>query len=191
VVVKLALTGIAAGLVLAAGAALAQAPSDQAAAPKEDVVKTVGDWQVRCFGVQNPNPCDMFWQVGNPNTGQREVAVSIAYAPSADRHLMVIIVPLGISIPKGVTIQTDSYTSPVMHYRMCSREGCVVQVAADNSQIESLAKSGPDAKLNIAGDDGKTYALPLSLKGFSGAHDEMGSEAKAKAAKAPAPAAKP
>ena len=59
---KLALAGIAAGLVLAAGAALAQAPSAQPAAPKAEVVKTVGDWQVRCFGVQNTNPCDMFWQ---------------------------------------------------------------------------------------------------------------------------------
>ncbi|HEX4027521.1 MAG TPA: invasion associated locus B family protein [Rhizomicrobium sp.] len=183
---KLALTGIAAALVLAAGAAPAQqAPSDQG--PKADVVKTVGDWQVRCFGVQNQNPCDQFWQQVDPRTGQRMAAVSIAYAPNLDRHLVVIIVPLGVSIPKGLTVQTDSYTSPLMHYRMCSREGCFVQMA-DNSLVEALAKSGPDAKLNVAGDDGKVVSLPLSLKGFSGAHDEMVSDAKARAKPAPAPA---
>ncbi len=188
---KLTLAGIAGGILLAASAALAQEAPDQQAQPKTDVVKTIGDWQVRCFSVQNPNPCDQFWQQTDPRTGQRVVAVSIAYAPSADRHLVVIIVPLGISIPKGVTIQTDSYTSPVLKYRMCSREGCFVQMVADNAMISSLAKSGPQAKLNIAGDDGKTYSLPLSLKGFSEAHDEMVSQAKAKASKAPAPAAKP
>ena len=134
---KLALTGIAAGLVLAAGTALAQAPSDAAAPPKAEVVKTVGDWQVRCFSVQSPNPCDLFWQQVDPRSGQRMAAISIAYAPNVDRHLVVIIVPLGVSLPKGLTVQTDSYTSPLMHYRMCSREGCFVQVAPDSSLIRS------------------------------------------------------
>ena len=189
---KLTLAGIAGAFLLTATAALAQdAPAQPAAPPKTDVVKTAGDWQVRCFSVQNGNPCDQFWQQNDPRTGQRVVAVSIAYSPAADRHLLVIIVPLGISIPKGVTIQTDSYTSPVLKYRMCSREGCFVQSVVDNAVVESMAKSGPQAKLNIGGDDGKTYSLPLSLKGFSEAHDEMVSQAKAKATKAPAPAAKP
>src|ERR1700761_6923454 len=188
---KLALTGIAAGLLLSAGAALAQGAPDQAGQPKTDVLKTVGDWQVRCFAGQNANPCDLFWQQADPPTGPGIGTGSIAYSPGADRHLVVIIVPLGVSIPRGLVVQTDSYTSPAMHYRMCSRDGCFVQMVVDNSMIESLAKSGPDAKFNIAGDDGKTYSLPLSLKGFSEAHDEMVSEAKAKASKAPAPVAKP
>ena len=188
---KLALTGMLTAIAMVAGTALAQAQSDQAAAPRAEVLKTVGDWQVRCFGVQNPNPCDAFWQRTDPRTGERMVTISVAYAPSADRHMIVVIVPLGISIPKGLTIQTDTYTSPVMRYRMCSREGCFVQLVVDNAMIESLAKSGPDAKLNIAADDGKVYSLPLSLKGFSGAHDEMVSDAKSRAAKAPAAPAKP
>ena len=146
---KLALTGIVAGLVLAAGAALAQAPSGQTAPPRADIVKTVGDWQVRCFSVQNQNPCDQFWQQVDSRSGQREVAISIAYSPSMDRNLVVITVPLGVSIPKGLTFQTDNYTSPLLHYRVCSRDGCFVQVA-DNGFVESLAKSGPDAKLLLA-----------------------------------------
>jgi len=190
--VKLTLAGIAGAFLFAASAALAQdAPAQQPAPPKTDVVKTVGDWQVRCFNVQNGNPCDQFWQQSDPRTGQRVVAVSIAYSPSADRHLLVIIVPLGVSIPKGVVIQTDSYTSPALKYRMCSREGCFVQAVVENPVVESLAKSGPQAKINIGGDDGKVYSLPLSLKGFSEAHDEMVSQARAKASKTPAPAAKP
>ena len=179
---KPALTGIAAGMLLAARAALAQAPSDQ-----PDLAKTVGDWQVRCFNVQNQNPCDQYWQQIDQRTGQREVTVSIAYSPSADRNLVVISVPLGVSIIKGLTVQTDSYTSPVMHYRTCTRDGCFVQLL-DNSLVEAMAKSGPDAKLNIAGDDGKTYGVPLSLKGFAAAHDEMMSDAKARAKPAQAPA---
>ena len=179
---KLALTGIAAGLLLAAGAALAQAPSDQ-----PDLTKTVGDWQVRCFNAQKDNPCGQFWEQADPRTGQREVTVSIGYSPGVDRHLVVISVPLGVSITKGLTVQTNSYTSPLMHYRTCTRDGCFVQVV-DNSLVEALAKSGPEGKLNIAGDDGKSYSLPLSLKGFAAAHDEMVSDAKARVKQAQAPA---
>lgn len=186
---KLALAGIVAGFALAFSAALAQPPAAPPPTPQMEV-KTIGDWKVRCFGVQNPNPCDQFWEQVDPRSGQRVVAVSIAYVPSMDRHLMQVTVPLGVSLPRGLTIQTDSYTSPVMRYRMCSRDGCFVQLAVENALIKSLAKAGPEAKVNIVGDNGKVYGLPLSLKGFSGAHDEMVSEAKAKA-KAPAPGAKP
>lgn len=179
---RLALTGIAAGCLLAAGAAVAQAPSEQA-----DLVKTVGDWQVRCVNVQNQNPCGQYWQQVDPHTGQREVTVSISYAPGIDRHVIVITVPLGVSIPKGLTVQTDNYTSPLMHYRTCGRDGCFVQ-SVDNSLVGALAKSGPDGKLNIVGDDGKSYSLPISLKGFAGAHDEMVSDAKTRAKPVQAPA---
>ena len=98
-----------------------------------------------------------------------------------NRHLLQITVPVGVALKNGLTIQADNYTSPVMKYRMCSREGCFVQLAPDNAVIEALTKAGPDAKVNIVADGGKTFALPLSLKGFSAAHDEMVNEARAKA----------
>jgi invasion protein IalB len=193
VTLKPVLTGVFAGLLLAGGSAFAQqAP----AAPGRPDVKTVGDWQVRCFPVNNPNPCDIYQELDNESTHQRVLSLSLAYTPSMNRHLLQITAPLEVSIPKGLTIQTDSFTSPVLKYRMCSREGCFVQIAPDNAMIESLAKSGPEAKINIVGDNGKTYSIRFSLKGFSAAHDDMVSEAKAKAkpaatGDAAAPAAKP
>jgi invasion protein IalB len=119
--------------------------------------------------------------MANKDSRQRILSISVAYVPSADRHLLQITVPLDVSLQKGITIQTDSYTSPVLKYRMCSREGCFVQTAPDNAMIQALAKSGPAAKLNIVGDNGKSYGLQFSLKGFAAAHDEMAAQARAKA----------
>ena len=177
---KSVLTGAVAALVLGCGAAVAQqqAPAEPPGPPE---VKTVDDWQVRCFPVSNANPCDIFQEQVDQRTRQRVLSVSIAFSPSADRHLVQITVPLDIAIQKGLTIQTDSYTSPVLKYRMCTREGCFVQTVADNAMIESLAKSGPDGKINIVTDAGKTFALTFSLKGFSAAHDEMVRLARIKA----------
>jgi len=189
--IKPVLTSAFAGLVLGSAAALAQ---EAPAAPGRPDVKTVGDWMVRCFPVANTNPCDVFQESVNQQSRQRILSFSLAFVPSMNRHILQITVPLDVALQKGVTIRADGYTSPVMKYRMCNREGCFVQLAPDNAIIEALAKStSPDAKINIVADGGKSFALSLSLKGFSAAHDDMVSQARAKAkpAKPDDAAAKP
>jgi invasion protein IalB len=171
--------GILAGILFASGAAFAQQAPDGGNAPPE--VKAVQDWFVRCFPVESPNPCDMFQELDSQTTKQRVLLLSMAYVPSMDRHLLQILVPLDISIPKGVTIKTDSYTSPVLKYRRCDRNGCYVEMPADSALIEGLTKSGPAGKVNIVADNGKSYGLNFSLKGFAEAHDEMVAKARAKA----------
>lgn len=177
------------------GAALAQpAPGSETTGRPE--VKTIGDWAVRCFPIQSPSPCDMFMEQDYQKTGQRVMSISIAYVPSLDKHALQISVPLDISIPKGVVIQTDSYTSPVLKYRRCDRGGCYVEMPVDNGVVSALARAGSEGKINIVADGGKAYSLKFSLKGFAQAHDDMASQARAKAkpvqqAAAPAAAATP
>jgi invasion protein IalB len=79
-----------------------------------------------------------------------------------------------------VTVQTDSYTSPVLKYRRCDRNGCYVELAVDNAMVESLTKA-TSGKVNIVADNGKTFALNFSVKWFAAAHDDMVSQARAKA----------
>jgi invasion protein IalB len=187
-----------AGLALAVSgsAALAQgaqAPGGQLPRPE---VKQVEDWQVRCYPVQSISPCDIFQEQAEQQSGQRVLSISLAFVPSMNRHIIQVTVPLDVSIPKGVTLQSDTYTSPVLKYRMCTREGCFVQTAVDNAVVEALARSSAaSGKVNVVADSGKTYALNFSLKGFSAAHDDMAAQARAKAkapeggaAAAPAPA---
>jgi len=181
--VSAALLTILAGLALACGPVRAQEAPQAPAAPPE--IKSVGDWEVRCFAVKNGHPCDLFQQMANKDTKQLILSFSLAYDPSLDRHLMQITVPLDVALQKGLTVQTDSYTSPAIKYRMCTREGCFVQTVPDNAMIEAMTKSGDTGKVNIVGDNGKSYALQFSLKGFSAAHDDMVSQARAKAVTAP------
>ena len=176
---KSLLAGAVAGLVFGCAAAFAQ-EAQAPAGPGRPDVKTVGDWMVRCFPVSNPNPCDVFQE--RVMRQQRVLTFSLAFVPSMNRHILQITVPLDVAIQKGVTIQADGYTSPVLKYRMCNREGCFVQMAPDEAMIEALAKAtSPEAKITIVADNGKSFALPLSLKGFSSAHDDMVAQARVKA----------
>ncbi|HEX4635985.1 MAG TPA: invasion associated locus B family protein [Rhizomicrobium sp.] len=177
---KSVLMGAVLGVVLVSGAALAQEAAPDAPPARPDV-KTVEDWIVRCFPIQSPSPCDMFQEQDSQQARQRVLSLSIAYVPSLDRHALQVSVPLDVSIPKGLTIQTDSFTSPVLKYRRCDRNGCYVEQAVDNGLVESLAKSGAAGKINIVADNGKSYTLNFSLKGFAAAHDDMVAQARAKA----------
>jgi invasion protein IalB len=184
----LGVAGAVFGVLLASGAAFAQAPAaDQSAPPArpgQPQITTVDDWTVRCFPVQSPSPCDMFQEVANPQRNQRILAISIAYVPSMDRYALQVTVPLGVSLPKGLSLQTDSYTSPTLRYRRCDRDGCYVETGVDKTLVEGIAKSSPDAKakVNITGDsNGKNVGITFFLKGFAAAHDDMVSEARAKA----------
>lgn len=177
------------GLFLVLAGSCAAVAQQQAPIGKPDV-KTVEDWMVRCYPVQSVSPCDIF-QEQDSQRGQRVMSISLAFVPSMNRHIIQVTVPLDVSIPKGLTMQSDTYTSPTLKYRMCTRDGCFVQAAVDNGMIEALARSSGTGKVNVFADNGKSYALTFSLKGFAAAHDDMVAQAKAKAKAPPqdAPAA--
>lgn len=185
---KSVLSAAFASLLLSCGVALAQ----QAEAQSRPDVKQVGDWFVRCFPIDSPSPCDMFQELDSPNTKQRVLSLSLAYVPGVDRHAIQIMVPLEIAIQKGITLKTDNFTSPMMKYRRCDRNGCYVETPVDNNFVEAIAKStGEKGKVTIVADTGKTFNLDFYLKGFSAAHDDMvvQARAKAKAVNKPADAA--
>ncbi|OAI44781.1 hypothetical protein AYO42_04135 [Rhizomicrobium sp. SCGC AG-212-E05] len=187
------------GVLLASGPALAQdaaAPAAASPAPSgRPDVKAIGDWVVRCFPVKGPSPCDIYQELNDQRTQQRVLSFSITYVPSQDRHMIQITVPLEVSIPRGLVLETDQFKSQPMKYRMCDRTGCFVQIPIENAAINSIAKSGPDAKVRIFADSGKSYELKFSLKGFAAAHDSMVEQVRVKAtpvsATPAAPAATP
>jgi invasion protein IalB len=178
---------------LVSGAALAQGPAAPAAPapPGQPEVKSFGDWSVRCFPVQSASPCDMFQEQDDTQSKQRMLALSIAYDPHVDRHVMQIAVPLGVAVPPGVIVHTDKYSSPALPYRRCDRGGCYVELLTDGAMIDQLSHGGDGAVVKITADDGKKYDIKISLNGFSAAHDSMVELARQKAKAPAAPAAAP
>jgi invasion protein IalB len=147
----------------------------------ETEARKIDDFVVRCLPVQNAAPCDMYQEVGNQQTGQRLVMLSISYNPSANRHVIVISVPLGVLIEKGAVIETSGFTTEPMPIRRCDRGGCYVEALAPQTLIDGFKKASPQGKIKVVGDDDKPYDFPLSFNGFSAAHDYMVEQNRAKA----------
>jgi invasion protein IalB len=184
---------MAASLAGLSTAALAQGqqPSNAPANTTVTDNKPVGDWTVRCFSVTSASPCDMYQELQNKDTHQRVLGFSLAYVPKDDRNVVDIAVPLGVSIPSGAVIKTDNYTSPRLGFHHCDNAGCYVEGVMPNDMVASIAKAGPEATVNIVADDGKAFAIKMSLNGFASAHDSMAALAKTKAKDTPAAAAAP
>jgi len=169
---RLALFVALAAAALSCGAEAATKPV--AAPPAESgSVGKFGDWEVRCFSVQSPAPCDMVQLLTQKSTGSRVMSLSIAYAPGTNRHLVQFVVPLGVSLPKGASLTAGSYTSPRLLYRRCNKAGCFVEGAIDEAVIGAMGKSGAQAKMMVVSDNGKPFSIPFSLRGFAQAHDSL------------------
>jgi invasion protein IalB len=157
-----------------ATAALAQAPAAApapAAAAQRDpnapvLTETHQDWTLRCFNVRGPAPCDMQQMAANRQR-QRVLSVSLAYIPQNDRYALQVVVPLGIAIAKGMTLNAGDKTLRGVRFNRCSRDGCFVELIVDAATVDALSKVGAQT-LIIVFPYGQTkdVKLPLSLKGF-------------------------
>lgn len=171
-----------------AAQAPAQGTQQAAPAPNDNVALTenFGDWTVRCFKIKGAAPCDVLQLAANKDTKQRVLSLSIAYVPSRDSYGMQIIVPLGIALAKGVTLEAGDKTLTSIKYTRCERDGCYVEVLAPDTTLAEMANM-PKTTLNIFG-YGKTEAakLPLSLNGFGTALNRMKQLARERAVTPPA-----
>jgi invasion protein IalB len=181
---------------LAAAPVLAQDAPDQAqqSAPRKPitptVMKTFGGWDVRCYPVSSPAPCDMWEAIAFKKGGQLAVSISIVYVPSQDNHLLQLIVPLGVDLAARAKVVTDTYTSDAWPYHHCDRIGCYIVVPQGNAVVEAL-KDQAAMKVRVTQFRGKSIDLAVPLKGFSDAHNAMVELAKQKAANPPAASGSP
>jgi len=163
------------------GPAAPQTAATRQAAPE---TKDFGDWTMRCFPVQSPAPCDVYQVSINKDTRQRVTSTSIAYMPSRDLYAVEFTVPLGVSIAKGLGFKVGDYNVSGVAFRICTREGCVVESPIDPKAIQAMS-TADNASLTVTAYGGKELKLPLSLKGFSAALAAMKDAAKEKAVNPP------
>ncbi len=160
-----------------------QQPAKRPAGPQ--VIKTFGGWDVRCFPVSTPAPCDVWEAIAFKKGGALAVSISVVYVPSQNRHLMQLIVPLGVDVSKGAKLVAGGYVSDALPYHHCDRVGCYFGVGDGNPAVDAM-KDQTVLKVRVSQFRGKSIDLAVPLKGFEEAHTAMVELAKQKAGKPPA-----
>lgn len=145
--------------------------------PEPEVVDTYQDWMVRC-GAADPDAfgaeelCEMYQQVSEEESGQTVLEIVIGYPPGEDQLVALMSLPLGIRLPPGGQLRVEDREPVSFPIQICIESGCRADVALDEETVSAM-RSGMEAAVVIADPQGRGVALPLSLRGFSAALDEL------------------
>jgi invasion protein IalB len=135
------------------------------------------DWKLHCGQPQGQTAeiCEMRQQVVDANKKPVLLAV-VGRLPNREMPGLLLILPLGISIPPGVAFQIDQGQVGRAQVTRCLAQGCQVEVLLESELLTSL-KAGTKATVGfqITDPQGKQQRIdvPLSLLGFSAAVAEV------------------
>jgi invasion protein IalB len=129
------------------------------------------DWLVRCQAAGDKTGCGMSQQILDQRSRQPVLQLHLARAPKGEGHQLVVVMPLGVSVPPGIAIQIGKAKRNVA-FTQCLPGGCVAPTTVDAAFLETL-RTGSDGRVGVADRTGKTVAVPFSLKGFAAAFDKM------------------
>jgi invasion protein IalB len=168
---------LALGLAAPAGIATAQegaAAEAPAALPggASSLRETHGAWVVSCVQ-QQAKSCSLSQSQVDKNSGKRVLAIELG-APAGDVVNGVLVLPFGLLLDQGVTLQVDDgEPGAAMRFHTCLPAGCVVRLSFDAAMLTKL-RAGTALKVNAAAaENGSPVAFSISLAGLTSALDRV------------------
>jgi invasion protein IalB len=153
-------------------------PQDEAAREAGTITeRQFKDWTVRCGrrGEQEPQVCEMQQQQAD-SEDRVIMAVAVGEVPGTSDLGLLVMLPLGILLPAGVTLQVDGGAEVPLQVDRCERQGCRVEMLLESDLLSQL-KGGSEAKVffEAVNPQGARQRLgvPISLLGFTAALDEV------------------
>lgn len=152
-----------------APAATPAAPASTLPGGASSLQETYQDWQVACLQQGAGKRCALTQQQADPQSRQRVMAIELTTV--GDKAEGVLVLPFGLALDKGVTLQVDD--GPVgqpLRFRTCLPAGCLVPLSFDARMLTTLRR-GTAIKAKVTTDDGRETVLSISLKGLAPALD--------------------
>jgi invasion protein IalB len=134
------------------------------------------DWVLRCGrSEQGPEVCEM-QQQQTDSEGRTVMAVAVGTVPGSSDVGLLIILPLGILLPPGVSLQIDGGADVPLQVERCERQGCRIERLVEPALLNRL-KAGREAKVFFEAYDPegqlRRLGVPISLLGFTAALSEL------------------
>jgi len=138
--------------------------SATAAAPSEGTA-----WAKRCDKPKEegkPEYCEVFQKLTVTKTKQRFLEFAVGYPAGKEKSpYAVIVLPLGILVQSGGTMQVDDKPVKQFGIQTCLPAGCIVKVELDAASTADMS-AGNLLHLKFASAEGKVMGVDLQLKGF-------------------------
>jgi invasion protein IalB len=132
--------------------------------------KKFKDWRVHCNASEGaPSTCIMVQEIVFKKTGKPILQFVIRYTQNPNAVIGDIILPLGIYLPAGVTMQIDNGQVFEIPVELCTdgrMRGCRARFSFDAALLAKVKAGG---KANIIFQDSRQtpVTVPASLAGFT------------------------
>jgi len=150
---------------LVLGLALSLAGAPAAGAPDDGA--TFKDWTVRCEtpGDDKRQACYIFQNLLLKKEQQRILHVAVGYLVD-DEPAAFFTLPLGVSLPGGVSVTVDDGQPVRLRYERCDGTGCLAPLALNEELVRAL-KGGRWARVAFFDAGRREISVPVSLRGFT------------------------
>jgi len=127
-----------------------------------------GSWTAKCEAAHDDKEggCFIFQNLVLREGGQRVLQVAIGYVPNTDEPIALLSLPLGISLPPGVSIELPGGNPIRFPVERCEPTGCRAGLKIKPDFLDALQSA---EKLTVRFSDAKRQPIevPLSLAGFA------------------------
>ncbi len=129
---------------------------------------TFGSWTAKCETVHENKlgGCFIFQNIVLRKGGQRVLQIAIGYVPNTAEPIALLSLPLGISLPPGVSIELSADKPIKFPVERCEPTGCRAGLKINGELLDALTRA---EKLIVRFHDAQRQPIevPLSLSGFS------------------------
>jgi invasion protein IalB len=144
-------------------------------ATSQGLVKSVhGDWQIRCehFPGDNNEHCALIQQVVAEDELNGGLSVLILKTSDKKRALIRIVAPLGVIVPRRLSVKIDSGQPYNLRFIKCLPNGCIAEAELDEKVIAEL-RSGKTATFIVFKTPEEGIGFPLNIEGFGEGFDKL------------------
>jgi invasion protein IalB len=148
------------------------------AAPADvPTVSVYQDWRVACPETSKQDgTCEIQQDVLDSKTHTELARLAIFQIKGA--NTLIVTVPFNVLLDPGIGLGLGNDKPRVYPFETCNGVGCIVRIPLGDDLAKAIG-AAPQARILLAGLDGKPVGLPFSLKGYQDAMDAFSSaEAK-------------
>jgi invasion protein IalB len=137
------------------------------AIPTSSAEPGFGDWNRTCATGENGKELCQITQVTQQSDSDDLLFdITVAYLPDARSPVVFLTAPLGMYLPRGITIKLSDETLMTVAVQRCTEAGCLAVTTLDEAFLEEMQRAteglfvfGRNAEQNVG--------VPLSLNGFA------------------------
>lgn len=132
------------------------------------VQETFGAWQLYCrtFPRSQGRRCALVQSVTAEDQQDLDLTLMIYHELEGDNTLLRAVVPLGVLLPRGLSLRIDNENAGATPFVRCTLHGCVAEAVLKKEEITHL-KRAKTAVFVIYETVEAGIGIPISLEGFT------------------------